>query len=254
MPAPYLLLPPSEGKTEGGRPPTRAGQFDEVLAAPRAEVLAGLARLLGTGRRADLERVFKARGTLCERALLATEELLAGRAPVLPAWRRYSGVVWGGLDAATLTAAQRRTLLIPSGLYGVTTGADPVADYRLTLLVSLPGVGPLASFWRTPLSEALAARVGRRTVVDLLPAEHAAAVDRARLAERARLVQVRFVDAAGSRAVGHLAKEAKGRLARHLLDEGLEAAPAFRWQGWRVRAEGDDLEVVAPRPRRGSVS
>lgn len=243
---PLLLLPPSEGKAAGGRPPARPGSFDEALAHPRAQVLEELGQLLRSPGPALQARVLGVRGELLDRAVAATHALVAGGAPVLPAWRRYTGVVWAALDPGTLTAGDRRRLLVPSGLYGITSAADPVADYRLKLLVSLGRLGRLSAFWRPEVTTALAARARGRVVVDLLPAEHAHAVDLGALAGVARVVRARFVSADGTRAVGHDAKWAKGRLARTLLDQGLDGAPGFRAGGWRATVDGDTVTVVAP--------
>jgi len=135
---------------------------------------------------------------------------------------------------------------VPSGLYGITTAADPVADYRLRLLVALGPLGRLSSFWRPAVTAALVARTRGRVVVDLLPAEHAAALDFPTLAQSCRVVRVRFVAAGGGHAVGHEAKTAKGRLTRTLLDEGLAGVPAFRFDGWRAEIVGDTVTVAAP--------
>ncbi len=243
---PLLLLPPSEGKATGGRPPSAPGSFDDALARPRSLVLDELARVLRS-RRPDVQsRVLGVKGELLDRAMVATEALVAGSAPVLPAWRRYTGVVWAGLDPGTLTAADRRRLLVISGLYGITSAADPVADYRLKLLVSLGRLGRLSTFWRPAVTGVLAEKVRGRVVVDLLPAEHAHAVDLGALAGAARVVQVRFVTADGNRAVGHEAKSAKGRLARTLLDEGLDGVPGFASGGWKATVEGDVVTAKAP--------
>ena len=88
-------------------------------------------------------------------------------------------------------------------------------------------------------------------VVDLLPKEYAAAVDFAQLACSAGVLRVRFVSADGAAAIGHGAKAVKGRLAAHLLVEGLEAAPGFRWEGWRARRTAEGLVVSAPSGAHG---
>jgi cytoplasmic iron level regulating protein YaaA (DUF328/UPF0246 family) len=217
-----------------------------MLAAPRMLVLEELARALRASDAPARARVLGVRGDLLDRAVAATRSLVAGDAPVLPAWRRYTGVVWAGLDPATLSPADRRRVLVPSGLYGVTTAADPVADYRLRFLVALGRIGRLSTFWRPPLTAALVERARGRVVVDLLPAEHAHAVDLAALARVVRVVRVRFVAADGSRAVGHEAKSAKGHLARVLLDDGLAGAAGFASGGWRATADGDVITVAAP--------
>lgn len=248
MPRPLLLLPPSEGKATGGRPAGRPDSFAEELGASRAAVVGQLTRVIASGSAARRTAVLGVRGELMDRALAATERIAEGTAPVLPAWRRYSGVVWAGLDPATLSPSDRRRILVPSGLYGLTTAADPVADYRLRLVVSLGRLGRLSTYWRPVLTASLAARCRGRVVVDLLPAEHGHAVDFGVLARTARVVQVRFVRADGRRAVGHEAKSAKGRLARALVDHGLDAVGGFAHEGWRARWEGELVIVVTPPP------
>ena len=96
------------------------------------------------------------------------------------------------------------------------------------------------------MTAALIERARGRVVVDLLPAEHAHAVDLPALAASTRLVRVRFVAADGARAVGHEAKSAKGRLARVLLDEGLAGVAGFGAGGWRASVDDDVVTVVAP--------
>jgi uncharacterized protein len=243
---PLLLLPPSEGKAAGGRRDGRPDSFADELAAPRAAVLAELGRVLRQPGARTRSSVLGVRGELLERALGATAELVDGTAPVLPAWRRYSGVVWSGLEPATLRPSDRRRVLVPSALYGLTTAADPVADYRLRLLVVLGRLGRLSTFWRPSLSAALAARARGRVVIDLLPAEHAHALELTDPCGAARVVRVRLVSPDGRRAVGHEAKMTKGRLARALLDDGLEAVDGFAHGGWRARRDGDTVTVTAP--------
>lgn len=243
---PLLLVPPSEGKAPGGRAAGRPDSFDADLEVHRAPVRAALARAVAGRGTARQVAVLGVRGELLDRALEATAALAAGTAPVLPAWRRYTGVVWAGLDPATLGPADRRRVLVPSALYGITTAADPVADYRLKMPVVLGGLGRLSTYWRPHLTAALAGRARGRVVIDLLPAEHEHALDPVVLAGAARVVRVRFVGPDGRRAVGHEAKAAKGRLARVLLEAGLDGVAGFEADGWRAGLRGDVVTVVAP--------
>ena len=179
----------------------------------------------------------------CGRAT-ATAAYVRGDAAVLPASRRYTGVVWDHLGP--LRAPEARRVLVPSALYGLTTAADPVADYRLKFSVALPRVGNLARYWRAPLTDALLAHARRRVVVDLLPGEHAGAFDHARIDAALTVVRVRFRTADGTGAAGHDAKAVKGCVARAVLDDGLDALTQFRWQGWHTRVTDDTVEVLAP--------
>jgi uncharacterized protein len=251
--APLLLLPPSEGKIEGGRAPSgavRPGPFDAALAPGREAVCRALRDALGRADDATATRILGVRGELLERARAATDAYTRGEAPVLPAWRRYSGVVWDHLGP--LRTPEARRVLVPSALYGITTAADPVADYRLKFSVALPPMGNLARFWRAAVTDALLVHARRRTVVDLLPGEHAGAFDWTVVAAAVPLVRVRFRTADGTGAAGHDAKAVKGEVARCVLDAGdvaaIDALAGFRWQGWRTRAVPDEraVDVLAP--------
>ena len=238
--APYVLLPPSESKEPGGRFRAAPGFFDESLNEARANVRSALASLL-----AEVSRVLKVRGPLLERALASSELIVSGAAPTLPAWLRYSGVVWSHLDPASLSGAQRRRVLIPSGLYGLSCGTDEVADYRLTMKTPLVGLGNVTTFWRPSVTRALA-DLSNATFVDLLPQEHAAVIG---VDERlsARTVRVSFLRHGGEGVAGHDAKAVKGVLARRILIDGVDAVEGFRWKGWHGRVHHGRFEVRAPR-------
>lgn len=207
-----LLLPPSEGKAQGGRRPkwsTELGRFGHAVAAHRAH----LVKVLADAQGGD-ERLLGVGGRHLERAQLANVSL-AGSA-TLPAWRRYTGVVWGGLDVDSLAADARRramsSVVIVSGLLGIVAMGDPIPDYRLKMGASLSPFGRLSTSWRPLVAAPLTSWATRRFVVDLLPNEHRAACSAARM----RGVSVSFVEHSGT-VSGHDAKTAKGRLARHLL-------------------------------------
>jgi uncharacterized protein len=242
-----VLVPPSEGKASGGtgRFDPAAGRFPS-LASARAAVLGALAADLAVEDDARRGKILGARGDLLERAVAALDDLGRGSAPALPAATRYTGVVWEHLDPGSLARPTWQRILVPSALLGVTAGNDPVPDHRLKFTVSLSGLGRLDRWWAPVLTEAIGARVRGRTVIDLLPAEHAAAIDAVTLASRCDLVRVRFRGADGRSAAGHAAKAVKGIAARAALDGGVAAVAGLRWQGWRARRVGPDVEIVAP--------
>jgi cytoplasmic iron level regulating protein YaaA (DUF328/UPF0246 family) len=250
-----LLLPPSEGKAVGGRGAWReaSGTFGDRLADRRRFLAAALVADLGEADPVVCRRLFGADGPLADRAIDAARALAAGASPAWPAWRRYTGVVWVHLDPASLPAAARRRIVVPNAATGLARGDDLVPDLRLKFSVSLGGTGRLDRWWQPALTEAVATH-GRGPIIDLLPTEHAAALDLAAVAERRRVVRVTFVDDDGAGAVGHAAKAVKGTLARALLLDGIAAAAAtFRWEGWRATRLGDEIVVRAPRPMSGQV-
>lgn len=216
-----VLLPPSEGKVRGGDGPgwdPASGRFAD-LAAPRRTVAAALRRARGGN-----ERQLGARGDLLARARAANRALVG--APTLPAWERFSGVVWEHLDPTTLGARARRRaesgVVVVSAVTGLSGWADPVPDFRLKLSARLDRTGALAGFWRPHVSAALNDFAAGHTVVDLLPQEHRAAWHPD--PDRYELVTPRFTNVEGKPA-GHAGKATKGRVARRLLETGrLDAA------------------------------
>jgi len=240
MVAPLVLLPPSESKVAGGtgRWDPAAGRFPG-LADRRAAAVAALAS-------PDASSALGVRGELLERATAAIRAAAAGEAPALPAWRRYTGVVWVHLDPATLRAAERRRIVVPSAVMGVAAGDDPVPDYRGKLSVRAPGLGRLDRWWRDDVTDALIA--ARRPIVDLLAAEQAAAVDWERLAASRRVTRIRFLAAGGAGAAGHAAKAVKGIVGRLVLTGGPDALAALDWAGWTARPSATGWDVVATAP------
>lgn len=197
-----ILIPPSEGKAPGGEGPPWAA---------------------GTMALDGLDRPRRALG----RALGAADP--ARRAPTMAAIERYTGVLYRELDAATLPAVARRrlerTVLIASGRWGLVAPADPIPHYKLKMSASVAPLGKLSTWWRPEVSAALAPLAEKRLVWDLLPIEHAAAVDWRELAPRER-VTVRFVDARGA-TVSHWNKLLKGSLVRWLATTGASTVDAL---------------------------
>ena len=236
-----MLLPPSESKRPGGRGHWRpgSGRFGRRLGRQRSQLAGRLTEAMG-----DEEVAARLTGVAGERrrAAVAANRAMVG-APVLPAWQRYTGVVWEHLDPGSLGGEARRRaegIAVVSALGGLFAFDDPVPDYKLKMGARLEGLGGLARWWMPALGAALGGDAAGASVVDLLPDEHRRALP----ADLAAL-RVEFRTPAG-RAAGHGAKAAKGRFARHLLDLGgpvEEAAAGFAWEGWRARVAGGMVVV-----------
>jgi uncharacterized protein len=209
-------------------------------------VIAALAATLASSPLRRQEIILNARGTLMERALVATQELAAGSARLRPAWKRYSGVVWTHLDPASLTPASRKRLLVPSSVYGLTSGEDRIADFRLKMNIGVGTLGTMASYWRSRLLPVIASHVKTAPLVSLLPKEHEMAIDLEALSKSRKVVRVVFSDDGGSATVGHDAKAVKGVLARALLDDGLDVLATFEWNGWIAQQRDGVTHIVAP--------
>jgi cytoplasmic iron level regulating protein YaaA (DUF328/UPF0246 family) len=218
----HILLPPSEGKTPGGRgKPLVLTATDEPLSAARATVVNALEKLLaGPASKAAAALALPA-GVAAE--ALATNAALRGSA-TMPALRRYSGVVYDGLALTSLTPAAAklagRRVLIFSGLLGVVRGDEATPNYRVPAKAQLPGVGVAGTFWRPVLTEALRDRLGDELVIDLRSSDYAA-MWRPEKTQAGQVVTLRILSRTPSgkyAVVSYNSKFAKGRLAAALLE------------------------------------
>src|SRR5262245_24312156 len=126
-----ILLPPSEGKAkpEGGKPvDLKSLVFAAELSAKRKELIGAL-----------------------DPALLTATAALAAEV--------YTGVLYGRLDLAGVSAAARRRaakrVLVASALWGFVRLEDRIPYYKLPPSAKLGGIGPLAAWWREALAAAM---------------------------------------------------------------------------------------------------
>jgi cytoplasmic iron level regulating protein YaaA (DUF328/UPF0246 family) len=263
-----ILLPPSEGKSapRRGKPLDLASLSFGSLTDARAEVLDALVSLCspasggtpGTG--ADVDKAVEVLGlgkTQADEVLRNAE--LPG-APTARADRVYTGVLYEALDLAGLDASARRRattrLAITSGLFGLLRPGDRIPAYRLSGSVSLPGIGPVASYWNGHLADTMREAAGRGLVLDLRSSTYAAFwrpdPDTARRVVTARVLH----EVDGTRkVVSHFNKATKGRLVRALLEDpgrptsARRLAEQLRDLGWTVELgeqerHGTRLDVV----------
>ncbi len=225
-----ILLPPSEEKASGGRGRPLSVQADDSLRdRSRAIVFTALDKLLA-GDPGAAARALQLPAGVAEDALAANR--VAADSATSPALRRYAGVVYQGLDAATLTPAQyrraQRETLIFSGLLGVLRGGDPAPRYRVPAKAQLPGLGIAGTYWRPILDELMPSLLGRGLVVDLRSSDYSAMWRPAGdTAEQVVTIRVLSVRPNGRRGViSYNSKLAKGRLARALIVRADAGAPA----------------------------
>ena len=213
-----ILLPPSEGKAVGGNSQKpwsgESGVFGPELANYRQSVAARLRTVKGGD-----QKLLGVQGAHLLHAQTHNCALIGS--PTLPAWQRYTGVVWDHLDLAAFPrpsqmAAVKR-IFVPSGLAGLVRADDLLPDYRLKMGARLSPFGLMSRWWRDALTDAFVAHVRKTTVIGLLPNEHRAAFNWELIPS---VVHIDLVSQKGAVVGGHNAKAAKGLLARHLLMSG----------------------------------
>lgn len=218
-----ILLPPSEGKSEGSGPAMKPSSlaFAKVLSGPRKEVLDALVRVSGGPKAKALATL----GLSASMPDLLSRNVGLAKALTAPAMEIYTGVLFEALDWNGLSAKARdrgeQSILISSALFGVVGPQDRIPAYRLSMDVTLPGVGGLASFWKPKLEKALAP-IADDLIVDCRSSTYAASWTPP--SERTYSVRVMTEKAGKRTVVSHMAKHSRGVLARLLLSARKTAA------------------------------
>ncbi|GGQ45479.1 peroxide stress protein YaaA [Streptomyces asoensis] len=248
-----VLLPPSEGKASFGRGAPLKPQALSLpgLGAARETVLDELVELCAADEdkaREVLGLSEGLRGEIAKNTELRT-------APARPAGEVYTGVLYDALGLASLDAAAKRraarSLLVFSGLWGAVRVTDRIPSYRCSMGVKLPGLGALATYWRTPMASVLPEAAGQGLVLDLRSAAYAAAW-KPTGEVAGRTASVRVLHAPTRKVVSHFNKATKGRIVRALLTAGISpAGPAELVEA--LRDLGHVVEEKAPSgPKAGT--
>jgi cytoplasmic iron level regulating protein YaaA (DUF328/UPF0246 family) len=226
-----VLLPPSETKRDGGADGSSLdlGALSHTSLNPaRSSAIAALTRLsrsvsesnaslgLGPTQRFEIDR---------NRALRTS--------PTMPAIERYTGVLYDGLDAATLDPAARSwletTVAVHSALFGLISAADPIPAYRLSHNSKLPGMH-LARHWRDEVSAVLHEHEG--VILDLR-SEAYVAMGPAPVSDRSRYLRVVSAASDGTkRALNHFNKKGKGELVRALAESAVNPSSVDELVAW----------------------
>ncbi len=253
-----ILLPPSEGKAapRRGRPLRPDDLSFPELYGAREAVLDALVDLCSQDAPAAAARLGLGATQLDEVARNAALR----QAPTARVDQVYSGVLYEALDVAGLDAVSRRRattwLAVTSSLFGLVRPGDRVPSYRLSGGVSLPGTGPVATYWSRHLDDSVRAAAGRGLVVDLRSSTYVPFwrpdPDVAR-----KVVTVRVLQEVGGvrKVVSHFNKATKGRLVRSLLVDGSAPSSPARFAdhlaslGWKAEIgdpgrAGTPLDVV----------
>ena len=201
-----IVLPPSETKAPGGSAsrmslsfpalePVRTLLIDELTHTPVDTMMHALK--IPAGKRAEAE-----------------ENLTLRSAPVMSAIRRYTGVLYDALDAATLPAPALSRLVVGSALFGLVRADDLIPRYRVSGGSKLGGK-TMKAWWGSAVTEVLAEQ---DFVVDMRSGAYQ------QLGPVPGAVTVRVEQAETGKVVSHFNKQYKGELARTLAPHDAASA------------------------------
>ncbi|MEH6780393.1 MAG: peroxide stress protein YaaA [Rhodoglobus sp.] len=237
-----ILLPPSETKRDGG---DESAVLDwSQLSFPELTPSRKVVTSAVTELASDTEAAQKALGISAKQLFEVERNRTLATAPVMPALERYTGVLFDGLDAASMTPSERHfahsTVVVHSALFGPIGAGDQIPAYRLSHNSKVPGL-PLKKHWREQASRTLASLPGLQ--LDLRSEAYA------QLGETsANSVYLRVVTpgAGGKRvALSHFNKKSKGIFSRALISAGINHDSTDSLLAWS-RGAGFQLEHGAP--------
>jgi cytoplasmic iron level regulating protein YaaA (DUF328/UPF0246 family) len=249
-----VVLPPSETKRpppDHGRPLDLASLSFPELTATRARVADAL---VATSSGADAFRRLMVGPALA--ADVARNTRLFDL-PVRPVLDVYSGPLFEGLDARTLSRAARaraaQQLVVASSLWGALRPDDEIPAYRLHLCARLVGLDRLEPLWRDVLPRVLAdAARSSDVVVDLRSPMYQAIGMPAGIGSRIVTLRVSQAGFGGRRIGDVIAKRVRGQAARHLLETG--ADPGDLGELASVLGERWAVDIEAGRGSRPSTA
>ncbi|MDJ0376530.1 peroxide stress protein YaaA [Cryobacterium sp. PH31-L1] len=230
-----ILLPPSETKRSGGE----AVPLDwTTLAYPaltaKRRVLARA--LVALSRHPEEARTALKLGRTQLFEIDRNRELMTS--PTLPVIDRYTGVLFDGLNVATLSAAQRgfahAHLVVHSALLGPLAALDPIPAYRLSHDSRVPNVTLASQTLKQHWSAALATLLGQTDEL-LLDLRSEAYVALGARPVRPDSLYLRVVADSGDgqkRALNHFNKKSKGEFARALLQHEHDFTTASELIDW----------------------
>jgi len=239
-----IVLPPSETKQPGGR--DESFEWEALVLPELGDVRRGIAAdLEALCANAEAAKKALGLGAKGDEWVQANRELLTSG--VMPALQRYTGVLFDGLNAPSLSPAATQqaweTVWLFSALFGPIRAGDLIPRYRLSWDSKLPGeslksrwIPHAEEVWHDEFTIDLRSE-GYRSLAPL-PAGAG--------------VYVRVVkDLAGGVAAGHANKATKGQLVRDLLthavrvssrEELLGALEGLNWSAAAV--DGEEHEIA----------
>ncbi|TFD65755.1 YaaA family protein [Cryobacterium ruanii] len=248
-----ILLPPSETKRSGGE----AVPLDwSLLAHPslnaKRRVLAGA--LVALARHPEEARTALKLGRTQLFEIDRNRELLSSA--TLPVIDRYTGVLFDGLDAATLSVGHREFarahLAVHSALLGPLGALDPIPAYRLSHDSRLPNLTlaqhslkahTLKHHWSAVVSTVLGQTEG--LLLDLRSEAYVALGARPLRPDSLYLRVVADAGDGRKRALNHFNKKSKGEFTRALLEQQHDFRTMAELLDW-ARSVGIRLAPGAP--------
>ena len=243
-----ILLPPSEGKTDGTN--KKVLNLEKLsflqLTSKRAELLAAvIAMAKGPTAKTRLILSISAKQDF---EILRDQQLLT--APTGPAWSVYTGVLYDAIGIATLSPTAKAKFekdnFVVSALFGLISASDVIPAYRLSGDTVVPKIGTLGKFWGNEITNALSA--SEDFVIDLRSGNYVKlGVTPAAIADQVVVPRImQHMPKGAPKVVSHSNKSSKGRIVRALA-ESPKSISSVDELAKIVAKVSRDVQVIKPK-------
>ncbi len=224
-----ILLPPSEGKMQGGNeafPYRKVENLKEhnsfkSLTFDRQELYTSLKQAINELSEKELEKIFDVKGKNLNECIAQILDML--NSPTLPAIKRFSGVMFKAIDYSSLSLTGKEnfntSVLFIDGMFGLVRPQDFLPEYKLKIASKFLDIN-VTKFWKDRLRGDFDVLFRDQLIIDILPEAHRKVLT---LNETIDYVQIVFVDKVGEKykQTGHNSKQLKGELLQYLVNFNL---------------------------------
>ena len=243
-----ILLPPSEGKTDGTN--KKVLNLEKLsflqLTSKRVELLAAvIAMAKGPTAKTRLILSISAKQDF---EILRDQQLLT--APTGTAWSVYTGVLYDAIGIATLSPTAKAKFekdnFVVSALFGLISASDVIPAYRLSGDTVVPKIGTLGKFWGNEITNALSG--SNDFVIDLRSGNYLKlGVTPTSIADQVVVPRImQHMPKGAPKVVSHSNKASKGRIVRALA-ESPKSISSVDELAKIVAKVSRDVQVIKPK-------
>ena len=219
-----VLIPPSEGKIDGGSFPGLNIETMGLssLSKKRRDLIEVLQSTMKSSQ--NLNKILGVKGVALEKAI--ADNLAIYDAPTMPAIKRYNGVMFDSIDYTGFGETERQifddNVFIMSGLFGIISPHENIPNYKLKMGAVLPGLASCAYEWKPYITEIIAETAKDSVIWDFLPNEHSSAWDE-RNVNYLKRYTIKFVQNKGGKlkTLSHWSKALRGAFIQYLFSNNL---------------------------------
>lgn len=225
-----ILLPPSEGKKQGGdeNKPYRITQnlekynYFKNLNSQRELIYDKLRESIQHSNIEEIEKIFELKNKNLQNAIENTYDLL--NLETLPSIQRYNGVMFDSINYESLSDKQKKnfneSVIFIDGLFGLLKPTDLIPEYKLKINSKIKDLD-ITTFWKTEIQGNLNKEIKEKIVIDILPQSHRKVLEQKKDNYSSEIyLEISFCEKKENKIkqTGHNSKQLKGDLIRYILN------------------------------------